>query len=42
MVLFVCMNKVYVEVIIFKGCDWFLDVEIEVILDGGNLDWLYN
>lgn len=40
MVLFVCMNKIVV--IIFKGCGWFLDVEIEVILDGGNLDWLYN
>lgn len=40
MVLFACMNKIIVT--IFKGCDWFLDVETEVIPDGGNPDWLYN
>lgn len=40
MVLYAFMNKIVVT--IFKRCDWFLDVETEVIPDGGNPDWLYN
>lgn len=40
MVLYAFMNKIVVT--IFKSCDWFLDVETEVIPDGGNPDWLYN